>query len=833
MPGKFSVKDFKACAKKLKRINLQPAKTDSPFTCFFPSLAEKKYINYQNSPFLKFHFYNFGEVQKVSVYAMLKRLFFFILLLMVFQFSASSQSVGLVLSGGGAKGLAHIGLIRVLEENNIPIDYIAGTSIGAIVGGLYAAGYSPDEMEELFRSESFYFWSTGQIQEEYRYYFNKPEENPAWLELRIAKTEDKIKLLPPTNIVPEEQMDFAFMELLASTNAACQNNFDSLMVPFFCVATDIYNNKPVVLRNGDLGEAIRASMTVPLYFRPIMINGVLMFDGGIVNNLPHDIMKDVFKPDIIIGHKVANTSRAATTDNVVEQIANMVMRPTNFEIAPEDGILLETKFDNVGLLDFNKIDAITEKGEATAIQYIDSIKSRIGRRVPEEKVAAKRKSFNTRKPELFFQNIQVEGVEDPMQRKFIIQSIKHRYNVVSLNSFKKEYFKLIADEHLKSIRPIAMYNSETGYFDLHLKVEPEIKFKVNIGGNISTKPINQGFASFDYRAYKSRAYTLSSNIYFGRFYSSFKVGGRIDFPTSLPFYLSGYSTLNRWDFFSSSSQLFFEDVRPPFIIQDEYNLRFEGGFPMGVRSKFFAGIAFSTSTDEYYQTEIFKKEDKPDQTSFSAFVTQAGIEGNSLNYKQYATEGMFKGLTLMHISGKETNTPGTTSTNNQKSSKNHSYFVVQANTKKYFNINKVFTVGTELEAVLSNKSLFQNYKSTVLAAPGFNPTPHSKSLFLENFHSNNYLAGGLKTIVNLNPSFHFRLEGYGFVPIKEELKNQDLTAYRIDKTFNNYYFQGMAALVYQTGIGPVSLALNYYEKQNSELYLTLNFGYILFNKRGF
>jgi NTE family protein len=80
-----------------------------------------------------------------------------------------------------------------------------------------------------------------------------------------------------------------------------------------------------------------------------------------------------------------------------------------------------------------------------------------------------------------------------------------------------------------------LYNRETGYFDLHLKVEPEKKMEVNIGGNISTKPINQGFASLDYRAYNERAYNLTSNIYFGRFYSSFKLGGRIDFPTLLPF----------------------------------------------------------------------------------------------------------------------------------------------------------------------------------------------------------------------------------------------------------------------------------------------------------
>jgi len=760
--------------------------------------------------------------------------FIFVFLLFTFTHAnIRAQSVGLVLSGGGAKGMAHIGLIRELEENNIPIDYISGTSIGAIVGGLYAAGYSTDEMEELFRSENFYFWSTGQIQEEYRYYFNKPEPDPSWLELRVAKREDKLRLLPPTNIIPEEQMDFAFMELLASTNAACNNQFDSLMVPFFCVATDVYNNRPVILRNGDLGEAVRASMTVPLYFKPIEIDGVLMFDGGIVNNLPHNYMKEIYNPDIIIAHKVFSSPKAASSDDVMEQITNMVMRPTDYQIAPEEGILLETQFDNVNLLDFNKIDQIINAGEKTTRELMDSIKLRIQRRVPQETVQEERQKFNAKKPELYFQNIQVEGVEDPMQRKFIIQSIKHRYNIVSLNLLKKEYFKLIADEHLKSIRPIAMYNNETGYFDLHLKVEPEKKVKVQVGGNISTKPINQGFASIDYRTYKSRAYELSSNLYFGRFYSSFKIGGRIDFPTHLPFYIAGYSTLNRWDFFASSSELFFEDVRPPFIIQDEYNLRFEAGFPIGVRTKFYSGIAFANSTDEYYQSEIFRKEDEPDQTTFNAFVTQTGIESNSLNYKQYATEGVFNCVSFKYIAGKESHEPGSTSTLEAESGRNHHYYILSANSRKYFNISKTFTFGAEVEGVLSNKKLFTNYRSTLLSAPGYSPTPHSKSLFLENFHANNYVAGGLKAIINFNPSLHLRFEGHTFIPVYEVVKNEDLSATKNELAFENYYLQGMAALVYHTGLGPISLALNYYEKENTNLFLNLSFGYILFNKRGF
>jgi NTE family protein len=744
-----------------------------------------------------------------------------------------SQSVGLVLSGGGAKGIAHIEVIRTLEENGIPIDYVAGTSIGAIVGGLYAAGYSPDEMEELFRSDDFYFWSTGKIQKEYRYYFTRSEPDPSWIELRVAKKEDKFTLLPPTNIIPEEQMDFAFMELLAATNAACKNDFDSLMVPFFCVATDVQSNQPVILRKGDLGEAIRASMTFPLYFKAIKIDGKLLFDGGIVNNFPQDFMEDIYSPDFIIGHKVADDAKAPGTDNLMEQVTNLVMRPTNYEIPSGKGIMMESKFQNISLLDFQKYDFIAKQGRTTIDKHIDSIKQQIERRIDPAEVEKKRRTFNSNKPELYFQNIQVEGVQDPMQRKFIIQSLKHRYNIVSLGELKKEYFKLIADEHLKSIRPVAYYNNETGYYDLHLKVEPEKKMRINIGGNISTKPINQGFASFDYRTYQGRAYTLSSNIYFGRFYSSFKAGGRIDFPTSLPFYLAGYSSLNRWDFFSSSSELFFEDVRPPYIIQGEYNLRFEAGIPLGLHSKLFSEAAYVNSSDEYYQTDVFKKEDTPDVTTFNAFAGQLNIEKNSLNYKQYATEGEFSSLSLKYIAGRESNKPGTTSAATVKTRSHHDYFMVKGQSTRYFNLWNNFTLGAQAEAVFSNKSLFKNYRSTKLTAPGYYPTPHSRSLFIGNFHSNNYLAGGLKLLYHFNPSLHLRLEGHGFVPVKEELQNEDLTAYKNAEFFSTYYLQGMAAMVYHTGIGPVSLSLSYYEKPNTNLYLTLNFGYILFNKRGY
>lgn len=754
-------------------------------------------------------------------------------LVTILSMQAHSQKVGLVLSGGGAKGLAHIGIIKVLEANNIPIDYITGTSMGAIVGGLYAAGYTTQEMEELFRSDEFYFWSTGKIQEEYRYYFKQPEDNPSWIDIRLERKDDKVRILPPTNIIPQWQMDFTFMELMAPTTAVSGGDFDRLFVPFRCVATEVHRNKQVVLGSGDLGEAIRASMTFPLFFKPIKINGELLFDGGIVNNFPHDVMKEVFKPDIIIGHKVVPDPQDAEADDIIRQVTNMVQRPTDYDISAEDGILLETDVNQAGLMDFHKLDYIVEAGAKTAYAMIDSINRRISRRADPDELERRREAFHARKPALLFQNIQVEGIEDPLQRRYIINSIKHNKNVFTAEVFKREYFKLIADEQIKSIRPVAIFNRESSYFDVHLIVEPEKSTEINVGGNISTKPINQGYVSFEHRIFRNRSYKLNSNLYFGRFYSSFKVGGRVDFPMLRPFYLATYLTYNRWDFFSSSNELFFEDVRPPYIIQNESNIRGELGFPLKRHDKVTLGLAGAGSRDVYYQFGKISQADEPDKTDFNAFVIHADYEKNSLNHKQYATDGVFRGLYGRYITGTEKLIPGTTAVSQPASRENHDYILFRGTFENYWPLGRKLAAGTRFDGVLSNKRNFSNYTSTLLAAPGFYPTPHSKALFIENFHANNFVAGGGRAIWRLNGDAHLRLEGYAFAPLHEISRGEDYRAIRSDRFMKNVYFQGLAAMVYQTGIGPASIGLNYYDKPGTRWFLMFNFGYTLFNKRGF
>ncbi|MGQ8335101.1 patatin-like phospholipase family protein [Sunxiuqinia sp. A32] len=763
---------------------------------------------------------------------MKRRLLAFLIIILNLN-SLQAQKVGLVLSGGGAKGLAHIGVIKALEENNIPIDYIAGTSMGAIIGGLYAAGYSPEEMEELFKSDQFKFWSTGKIQEEYRYFFRKLEDDPSWLSLDLKRTEDKLRILPPTNIIPEEQMDFAFMEMFASTNAVCDYDFNKLFVPFLCIATDVFDNREIELRNGDLGEAIRASMTFPLYFKPIVIDGALVFDGGIVNNFPTRNMIESFAPDIIIGHKVANNARRPDEDDVMAQLENMIMQKTEYEISDEKGILLETKFTNVNLLDFNKIEQIENAGKQTALAQIDSIKSRIPREVSQNEVSKRREMFKLEKPDMLFQNVQVEGVTDAMQRKYIIQSLKHKSNTIDLEELRKQYFKLVADPQIQSIRPVSMYNPETGYFDLHLKVKQTTPFELKFGGNVSTKPINQGFLSLDYLYFNDRAYTLSSNIYFGRFYSSIKFGGRIDFPSKLPFYLSGYATFNRWDYYSTANEFFFEDVRPPYIIQDENNVRVEMAFPLWTRGKFKLGSSYSMAIDEYYQNGPVSKFDEADKTKFDAFAAQASFEENSLNYKQYPTEGISTCLSFTYVSGQERNEPGTTSSTNQTSTTNHEFYTIKGSYDNYFRIGRKLSLGFLAEGVYSNKKVFSNYQSTILSAPSFTPTPYSQTLVLNKFRASKYVATGLKTIVKLSDQFHLRFEGYGFVPVRRINQTEDFKAFYDPDSYSTLKLMGSGGLIYHSGLGPISLTLNYFEKENTKLYLAFSFGYILFNKRGY
>lgn len=258
--------------------------------------------------------------------AIIKNIFFSLFILL--PFLSSSQKVGLVLSGGGAKGLVHIGIIKALEENNIPIDYVVGTSMGAIVSGFYASGYSPDSIHKVLKTPDFTDYSKGLIPERFAYYYKKGQDDASIFHIPVSFSDKKINLQLPTNYISTKSMDIGVCKYFSLSSAKAGNNFNNLFVPFRCVASDVYYNRQKVFSKGDLGTTIRASMAFPLLFKAVEIDSVLYFDGGIYNNFPVDVMKKEFNPDYIIGVVVVNLDEKATEDNVLLQISNLVVSNT-------------------------------------------------------------------------------------------------------------------------------------------------------------------------------------------------------------------------------------------------------------------------------------------------------------------------------------------------------------------------------------------------------------------------------------------------------------------------------------------------------------------------
>ncbi len=761
-------------------------------------------------------------------------IFVVILGTLLFSYSlVSAQKVGLVLSGGGVKGFAHIGVIKALEENHIPIDYITGTSIGAIIGSLYASGYTPEEMYELFQSEQFRIWAEGKPSNKEVYHFKRHQTNSKMFNFRFSEKKGKYNIDLPTNLVPETQMDFAFMEFYAPISAACHYDFDHLMVPLRCIATDVYHHQKVVLAKGHLGQAVRASMTFPFFFKPIEIDNRLLFDGGMVDNFPTGVMQETFHPDIIIGHKVADDLNKPTDDNLVGQLESMLMKQTDYQIPDSLGVLLETRFDNLNLMDIAKLKIIYEAGYQTAQKQIKKILHKVTRRISPEDLKQKRDNFKKKKPVLTFNNLEIEGVSNHNQEQYIKRSFGQEGKVMSLYEFKQMYLRLIADPQILSVLPMAKYNPETHFFDLTLKVTSRNSFNFVVGGNISALNINQGFLGLDYRFYKKKAYNLHSNIYFGRLYNSGQIGIRVDYPTRYPFALLSNYTFNHWDYFSSSPELFFEDYRPSYIKKKEHRIVFEALFPLSFNSSINAGTSLFKEDDQYYQKEKYSRTDIADRTLFRGFSLYTGVEKNTLDAKQYATQGSLLKFKIKWVNGIERTVPGSTSENDILEKKRHQYLEFGFKHHSFLKVSPHISLGFLSEIVANNKSVFSNYTATTLNAAGFTPTPHSKTLFIHQFHSNRYVALGSQLIFRFLPNLHLRVEGYTFLPFEKIIivkdDKPDLSPFKWSYTQELFN----ASLVYQTPFGPLALGANYYEKPGANWFFVLHFGYVLFNKKDF
>lgn len=299
-----------------------------------------------------------------------------LLLLLGFQHSFSQEKervkVGLVLSGGGAKGLAHIGVLKAIEEAGVKIDFIGGTSMGAIVGGLYAAGYNASQIDSIFQVSDFDRLLKDYIPRSSKNFYEKENDEKYALTLPF----DKWKVGIPYSYSKGLNI-YGLLNKLLHNNRHTRN-FKQLPTPFLCIATDIETGSQVVLDKGYLSQAIMASATFPSLFSPILIDEKLLIDGGVVNNFPVDEVKKL-GADLIIGVDVQDGLRSRkdlkNATRILVQISNLQMMDKMEDKKVRTDIYIKPDISDYTVISFSDGASIIKKGEEASFAVYEQLKA--------------------------------------------------------------------------------------------------------------------------------------------------------------------------------------------------------------------------------------------------------------------------------------------------------------------------------------------------------------------------------------------------------------------------------------------------------------------------
>lgn len=279
--------------------------------------------------------------------------------------------VGLVLSGGGAKGFAHIGALKVIEEAGVEIDYIGGTSMGAIVGALYASGYSATQLDSIFKKMDFSQLIQDNVPRDAKTFYEK--ENSERYALTLPFNNFKISF--PSALSSGQNVYNELVKMLYHVHEI--NDFNKLPIPFFCIATNVETGEEVLLDKGYLPTAIMASGTFPSLFEPSEINDQVLIDGGVVNNYPVEILLKMGATEVIgidVQHGLANRENLSSATEILLQINNYRSVKDMVEKRQKTTIYIKPDIEKYTVIDFNLYDEIINKGEIAAKENYTALK---------------------------------------------------------------------------------------------------------------------------------------------------------------------------------------------------------------------------------------------------------------------------------------------------------------------------------------------------------------------------------------------------------------------------------------------------------------------------
>ena len=744
---------------------------------------------------------------------------------MLFPTFVTAQSVGVVMSGGGAKGLYHIGVLRALEENGIPIDYISGTSMGSIIGGLYASGYTIEEMEEIALSGDLERWVSGRIDPKHNYYYINKERLSSMIRVPIGSGMDshRRRVELPGAVMNTAEIDIALNNYFAPATAASKGNFDSLMIPYTCIATDIYNHRAVELRSGDLARAIRASMAIPVAFPPITIDSVLMCDGGCYDNFPWRSLDKTFHPDILIGVSCTRTdSKLPNNATVVEQLMSLITMPSDFDM-PKDRSVLINRLVDVSMLDFSSAADVMAQGYNDALAAIPQIKALISRTMSAEEYAQRRREFRSRFPEGKIGELTIKGINEDQQKV-----ISRMMNIGSerrsrageeamlMDDFGDNYLSMLVNGSMRGDFPTFTFNEEEQEYDVTLPLRVRPRFDIAIGGNISSTAFNQAYIGLNYLKFGKLSQSVSLDILLGPVYSLARLKGRTTLIYDAPLYFDYAYNFNIHNTLSGNFGNLTE-------VDNSEQIRMMENFislAMGTafERKSVAELRLNIGLDSYRYAVDEKSERL--YTNFHYIAPAIIIERSSLNKDLFPTKGLHFVASAIYVYGRDRNR-NTEVVSAAKSDMIRKWWGTKFQLEHYIQIipRETFTLGYDFECLFTTHPQFDTHEATMLSSPLYAPLLHSRMIYMPEFRARRYVGVGLMPTVRIYKNLYARLSVHAMARDRFEGK---VMHYMSDLSF-----------IYHTPIGPVSLALTKYNMHNNKnFYLTFNFGYAIFGRKG-
>ncbi len=397
--------------------------------------------------------------------------------------SAQRKKVGVVLMGGGAKGFAHVGALRVLEEAGIPVDYIAGTSMGAIVGGLYSIGYDSHSLDSLVHRQDWMHLLTDDV---YRYNLSGTEREKAQTYIASINYEKQgIKL--PSGIVSGQNILNLLLDI--TTGYHEELNFRELPIPFSCVAADMKSGKEVVLSRGSLPNALRSSMAIPGFFSPVNQDSMLLVDGGILNNYPVDVVREM-GADIVIGISFEKNEKKVEKDmgsilELTHNFENFLGKEKFDENLRNTDLPIRINLDNYSISSFrmDEIDSIIHIGEATTRAKWDELtklKKQLG--ISDRDLSPRIHNPYIGMDTLWIRSVHIEGLS-PEDQQLVLNRIRIQQKI-SRTDLQNSIARLYGTDMFSKVH-YRLENTLPPY-DLIFEIEKKNIRNLNIGARFDT-----------------------------------------------------------------------------------------------------------------------------------------------------------------------------------------------------------------------------------------------------------------------------------------------------------------------------------------------------------